>query len=63
MFILLEPGMKIEPGDEIYINEEWATSKFFTGNEYYKYDHFPMRRKITHIEELFAAYNKNQEDV
>jgi len=61
MYILLEPGMVIDFGDEVLDADglQWESmSDGFCGfGEPYRKDHFPMRRKINTMEELFTSYN------
>ena len=59
MYILLEPGMRINQGDEAYHEDEWEIIDGFVAGKSYTEDHFPMRRKIESLEELFASYNSN----
>jgi hypothetical protein len=61
MYILLEEGMLIDYGDEALdadgLNWEQMSDGFLGFGEPYRKDHFPMRRKINTVEELFASYN------
>lgn len=60
MYILLEPGMKIDFCDEC-LNEEatdWEplNQSFIDFQRPYREDHLPMRRKIETVDQLFTAY-------
>ena len=57
MYILLEPGMRINHTDEAYQDEKWESINRFMTGEYYTDNHYPMRRKIDSLEELFESYN------
>lgn len=59
MYILLEPRMRINYTDEEYQDEKWESINRLMTGEYYTENHYPIRRKIDSLGELFSSYNSN----
>lgn len=60
MCILLEEGMLIKNSDEAYYEDEWDLVGMVAGDKCRK-DHFPMRREIQTIEDLFELTIHNKQ--
>jgi len=59
VFILLEPGMEIKYGDLAYMNDDWETIDPNNTGSIYSNIHFPIKRQIESVNDLFASYNSS----